>query len=290
MNRFKRFATNHPILFGLVITFIFIVFVILAGIFAYPAPTGVSQSLVSAAVMFVGWLVFLAVLWRFNWLWPAGVTNWGNGRFWLRMLPLIIYCSLVFVVGFFWEFRGQVGLPELGVATAVTIESFIDGGFLQEFAFRALILYALVRLWGHTRRGLTMAVFISALFFGLVHFFNIINLFVPGADGAPVTVTMLQVLTTIISGVYLAVFVLYGGAIWPVVLIHGLGNAIVSVLAVGTPGFHETTSAWVISTLLLLPVLLLSLYLLRRMPLRSVDPDLGERPRHEAAAPEIIAH
>jgi membrane protease YdiL (CAAX protease family) len=79
----------------------------------------------------------------------------------------------------------------------------------------------------------------------------------------------LQLVDTLLGGFYLGVFVVHAGSVWPAVLVHGLGNAAVTVMAAGTPGFAETPRAWVTLLVLKVPVYLYAIHLARREPVGS---------------------
>jgi hypothetical protein len=192
-----------------------------------------------------------------------GALAQGKGQSWLLALPAIVYSLVSSQIAFFGGF--EAAFPDPARAASVALNMIVDGGF-QEIAFRGLLLLALVRAWGKTQRGTVKSVLVSALFFGGLHLLNL-------AAGARAPVTGLQMADTLISGVYYAALVLYGGNIWPIVLWHGLLNAIVSARAIGMPDFAETAAMWARMILFNLPLLIYGLYLLYRLRRRAVMPE-----------------
>lgn len=94
-------------------------------------------------------------------------------------------------------------------------------GFVEETFFRGLILRALVA------RGTWRAAIVSSVLFALAHGANLLV----GADPAA---TLLQVGYAAAIGFAFAAVALRTGAIWPLVIIHGLIDAAAFVTADGT--------------------------------------------------------
>jgi hypothetical protein len=257
MTELRQLATDRPVLFSCLVVVVFILFVIVAGVLAYGAGGGVSSELLAAAVKLVGAFVLVAVVRRLGWLRATGIGRLGGTRAWLIAVPAIVYSIIVSQLAFF----GSV----LPVGTAIVAQAgtalnmLVDGG-LQELAFRGVILYALVRVWGGSRRGLIASVIVSSALFGGAHILNVL------VRGRALPVVLLQIAETILSGITYAALVLYGGTIWPVVLWHGLLNAAVSATAVGIPGFEETASMWAWSLLANLPLVAYGGYWISRLP------------------------
>jgi membrane protease YdiL (CAAX protease family) len=208
-------------------------------------------------ILFLGALFFLGVLRRLGWLKPAGVTRLGSGRGWLLLLPLLIYSPAINVLAFFPNLN--LSLPEARVMGALGFEH-LGIALLEELAFRGLILYGLIRVWGRSRRGVVGAVVTSALLFSVAHLANLLM-------GKPASLVLLQVVSALLVGFYLTVVVLYTRSIWPAVLFHGLGNFAVNLLTLTHPNFQETVASWVLLLGLRAPLYLLALYLLRYLPL-----------------------
>jgi membrane protease YdiL (CAAX protease family) len=264
MARLKQIATDRPILFGFITTLILIAFVFVAGTVAAVVPMGeAAQHWVQAGVRIVATAFFLLVLSRFGWLRAAGVRWSGSVLTWLLALLALAYTVVMYLYVFFGEVR--LGFPDPPLAVAVTAD-MLTVGALEEMAFRAVLLYALLRLWGDSERGIAMGVLVSAGFFGGVHLLNALL-------GQPLPQTICQAASSTMMGIFYAVLVLRGGSIWPAVLFHGLLNVFINLKVASLPDFAETVDRSAGSTILLLPVVALAGLLLDRIAPRPVVPE-----------------
>ena len=111
--------------------------------------------------------------------------------------------SLVLINLSFGIAKTSFGQAALFLALAASV------GFVEEIAFRGLILRAIAPL------GLWRAALISSLLFGLAHSLNVLG-------GANPVYTLLQVGYALALGFAFAALTLRTGAIWPLVIIHAL--------------------------------------------------------------------
>lgn len=148
----------------------------------------------------------------------------------------------------------------------LVVTTFLVGVF-EEGLFRGLALSAAMQ---HFKP--VMAVFITSALFGLMHFVNYIN-------GQPLDLTGAQVLHAFIMGMMYGMLVLRLGSLWPVILLHGLWDASVSIVG-NTLIFMQTDSVpqqgvSAGSFLIMLPEFLYALFLLwsvsRWMKRKSLD-------------------
>jgi membrane protease YdiL (CAAX protease family) len=167
------------------------------------------------------------------------------------------------MVTFMGDFCLRVSDPRLALAVGLNM---VAAGVAEEIAFRGLVLYALVPLWGDSAPGIMRSILISALLFGATYILRI-------AVGKPVPQAMLLVTSAFLSDIYYGAYVLYGNNIWPAAAMHGLLNAVISVRAVSTPDFEETVLGYVLIIVLSLPLVLCGVYLARRVSPRSFVPD-----------------
>ena len=264
MARLKQIATDRPILFGFFTTLIMIGFVFVAGTVTAVVPMGgAALHWVQAALRIVATAFFLWMLSRFGWLRAAGVRRFGSVSTWLLALLALAYTVVMYLVVFFGEAR--LGFPDPALAVAVAVD-MLTVGALEEMTFRAVILYALLRLWGDSERGIAASVLVSAGFFGGVHLLN-------GLLGQPLPQTICQVASSAMMGVFYGVLVLRGGSIWPAVLFHGLLNVFVNLKVASLPDFAETVARSAGSTILLLPVVAPAALMLERIAPRPVVPE-----------------
>jgi len=215
MNGFLRFATRHPILFTLLIFP-----VIPMGLMALQV--GIAQLLgftnagfgsfqESSKVLAV--LLYVFILWRFGWLHPAGLMTPGKWQAWLTMAA----ASVLEVGLVIRAINGQFQWGDLAVMADPP--TYLLVGLFEEVAFRGVIFYTFLVVWGKKGSGLWKSVLVSALVFGLGHLLTLLS-------GNTLSGALYQAGSCAISGVLWAGLVLYGGSIWPVVVGHFLVDAI----------------------------------------------------------------
>ncbi|NKQ41293.1 MAG: CPBP family intramembrane metalloprotease [Sulfurovum sp.] len=96
-------------------------------------------------------------------------------------------------------------------------------GFVEEGVFRGVLLYGL-----NSKFAALYAVFVSSLIFGLFHFVNL-------ATGADLVSTTYQVIHAFSMGFLYAALRLALGAIWPLIILHGLWDFSVFVMQTAMP-------------------------------------------------------
>ena len=164
MDWLKKLASSSPIAFGLTATLLlWLCYISIALVSAAAAMTPEGQQSMDALGRLVVALGFAGVLWRLGWLRAAGVRRPGAWRAWLLVVPVLVVEVLAHMYGFF----GSLDLSRSysGLAGAVALNG-AAAGLLEELVFRAVVLYALLRLWGGTTQGMLRSVFVSASFFG----------------------------------------------------------------------------------------------------------------------------
>ena len=260
----KRFATNNPVWFSLFIALLIWIFYIAAGVLAeIIAQDRAVHELISALGRLVASLFFLFVLWRFGWLESSGVTRLGTLSAWLIALVIFAYETVTHLYLFFGKIAFEVSDPI--VSTSVTLNT-ISTGLIEEIPFRGIVLYAFIRLWGDSRRGIIKSVLYSSVIFGGTHLIHI-------ALGRPLPQAILVVISTFLAGIYYAAIVLRWKTIWTVVLLHGLLNALIELRILETQGFTLTILSLSLIILLHLPVVAYGIYLIFQVPLRPVFPN-----------------
>jgi membrane protease YdiL (CAAX protease family) len=258
MRRSSLLAVQHPIIFGFVL---FLLFTLLSTI-TWPitqiktAPAGYELGTAIAKLTIAG--CFLLLLWGFGWLKPAGFTAWGAKRIWFLVVGLIIYRAVFGIYAYTGSFKFE--LPAVELTLAILFYTF-SASLVEESMYRGVLLTAMVKAWGSTRKGLYTAAFLSALVWGSMHFFNLMI--------RPFPVVGLQVLETVIAGFAYAAIVLSGSSIWPVILFHWAVNATINLQVSQIPGFEETISTGIIFNLTALPMLIVGFILLRKAALQS---------------------
>ncbi len=260
---FKRFATNHPVLFSVLITLSVLVFYVAAGVFGAAVRGDVGGNLAQAIGRFFAAGCFVYLLWRFDWLDASGVTWRGTAAAWLVTLVLVVYETVAYQLVFFGDLSFEISNP--GVSIAVGLNALATGP-LEEIPFRGIILCAFLSLWGDSRKGIVRSVLYSAVLFGCSHIIHI-------AFGRPPDMVAMKMFMTCLSGIYFAALVLRWRTIWTVVLFHGVLNAVLSIRAVEVAGFAETAPALGMMALLQVPLVAFGDYLIWKAPLRQGVPN-----------------
>jgi membrane protease YdiL (CAAX protease family) len=253
MKKFQNFATRHPIVFGFIVIVLFALLSTLVWPITqiYPYPEG--HEIGTALSKLVMTVCFLFLLWRFGWIKIAGFASLGRKQVWLLAIVMMIYNAVFAAYTFTGSFK--FSLPSFDLALAVIFFTF-STSLLEETMYRGLVLTALVKAWGDTRKGLFGAAIVSGLFWATTHFVNLIV--------NPSPVVALQVLGMVIPGFVYAAIVLYGRSIWPVIVFHWIVNMMVNLQAIQNPNFEETLPAWLIFNLVVLPMTVVGVSLLRK--------------------------
>jgi membrane protease YdiL (CAAX protease family) len=260
VKKIKLFASDHPLTFGLIVSMLFILMLVFSamlgalwpGEVTYGQPGGILGRVVSIAIL-------ITVLSRLGWLRTAGFTTPGLGKTWLILLLPLAYSIIVSAYAMTGNFFISTSGPELTGLVAMFI---LTAAFMEEVAFRGLILHAFVRAWGSTHHGLIKSTVVSSLFFCCIHLLDILS-------GRPLLNVFLQSLQALFLGVYLGSLVLRGKSIYPAVFFHASFN-LAGFFIFGSTGLEPTAVSWLLLSLLMLPLALHGIYLLWGVLHRSV--------------------
>jgi membrane protease YdiL (CAAX protease family) len=252
LKRFQHFATQHPLAFGLVLFFLFTLLSTLTWPISQQFPFPEGSELGKALAKIVMTACFVGVLWRFGWLESAGYCHLGSRRLWLVVIPLVLYKAFLGV----YVFSGAIvfPFPPLPVTLGIVVFS-LTTALLEESMYRGLLLTAMLKAWGHTRRGVLLSALVSGLFWAFLHLFNLII--------RPWPVVFSQVLSITLVGFYYGVIAIASRSIWPAVLFHWVTNSVITLALRPIPDFEEAIPHWVGYTLISLLPVLVSLWLLR---------------------------
>lgn len=262
MKRINNFAAGHPWLFSLAVTVIFILMVLLSAIAGrlWPgAPYGQYAGGTAARLVFIALLLLL--LRGLGWLGAAGFTRPGRWQVWLVSLLLLAYAIGVaaYAQTGNLNFRPVDSMPLSLIALFIMVAAF-----LEEIAFRGLILHNLVRVWGDSVGGLTRCVLVSSLFFAAIHLVNVLG-------GQPLSQALGQAGVAFLLGIFLACLVLIGRSIYPAVFFHGVLNLAGFLNLAG--GGEQDLQSWLLLGLLMIPLAAVGYLALRGLPSRSALPD-----------------
>jgi membrane protease YdiL (CAAX protease family) len=264
----KRLSTRYPFVFVLIVLVGWILTSGLASLAAAAvfdvAPT---SALAQSMGTLTGTVLALLLAWRLGWLQAAGIARLGSWQVWLLALAFVAYKYIVYRYAFFGTLTSD---PTILIYSSSARQIFVRQvvvGFVEEAIFRGLLLYALVRVWGTSRRGLFAATLVAALLFGVLHILQVLS-------GQSLASTLLVMAGCVFSGIWLGALVLRGGSIWPGVVVHAASNMVVNIGALSVAGFLPPTSAFLLATLSGLPLVLWGIWQLWQTP-------LGEEPAAE---------
>jgi membrane protease YdiL (CAAX protease family) len=266
MKTIRRFATTHPLSFVILATMAWIV---AGGGAACLAAGALRLPLTHERPQLLGTLAatacLLLVMRRWGWLRPAGVAALGSRRLWLVTAALTILLVVAYQLAFFGNIVVDFSTVIANAEAQATLRRCVLVGFVEETLFRGLLLYALVRVWGKTRRGLLAALTVPALIFGLPH---ILQVYI----GNPLDDSLMTILNGFVSGLWYGALVLLGGSVWPAVLIHAATNASFQIGAASLPGFDPSVADYALATAAELPLVIAGFWLLMRKVPDSIPP------------------
>jgi hypothetical protein len=253
MGKLRSFASRRPLLFVILVILSSFIIRILTGqllvVLLGRDWSGPILVLLASIELLAPTLFLVFLLWRFGWLKSAGVASCGCWKGWAVTLVLLIYYLLELTYSFFGEFSFDV--PTTAVS-GLRVSSVFLAGMFEEILYRGVVLYALVSVWGTTRKGVLQAVAISAFLFGGIHLLNII-----GGDPSEV---LGQIAIALFESIWWAAIVLRWGSVWPTVLIHVVTNWALQTKALSFVDYHGTASSYALATLLGLPLTVLGVW------------------------------
>ncbi len=252
MNNIETLAAKRPLAWATCITLIEILMVLFSAILVSASWPGETHGwyIASAIGRLVAIMLLLLVLMRLKWSGSAGFTRLAGWRTWLILLLPLAYSIVVSTYTMTGNFDLRVSNPGLAGLAALFL---ITHAFLEEVAFRGLILHGLIRAWGDTGRGPLKSVLVSSLFFGAMHIVYL--------AGEPVLVVLARIMVASLLGICLGALVLHGKSIYPAVFFHGLLN-LAAYLNLTSNAAEGALSAWLVLSLLMLPVAFLGWILL----------------------------
>jgi hypothetical protein len=244
MNNIETLAAKRPLAWATWVTLIGILMLLSLAIPVSASWPGETHGwyIASAIGRLVAIMILLLVLMRLKWLSSAGFMRLAGWRTWLILLLPLGYSIAVSTYAMTGNFDLRVSNPGLAGLAAVFL---IAHAFLEEVIFRGLILHGLVRAWGDTGRGPLKSVLVSSLFFGAMHIVYL--------AGEPVSVVLARIVVASLLGICLGALVLHENSIYPAAFFHGLLN-LAGYLNLTSNTAEGTPSAWLLLSLLMLPV------------------------------------
>lgn len=255
MKRFKVCAALHPFLFVVIFVFISVLLIAIAYSWGELFPCSeLNQYIGQSITQLVSTLFFIFVLWRSGWLRTSGFTSIGRGQTWILITLPLIYVLAKDIYLITGEFSFELSNPFLTFWLGL---SSLTTGLFEETVFRGVVLFSFLRLWKHSRSGITKSILLAALLYGGIHILRLVE--------NPVPQTLLAMLTAVLAGFFYSVILLHGRSIWIPIVFHSLHNAVVNLYLTG----KNATETPLISFFILvtyIPVFLLGIWLLKKIP------------------------
>jgi len=260
MKKIRTFASRQPLIFVILVIVISLVIRILAFLLLVLFQVDQANPIVGPIANLAATLFLVFLLWSFDWVKAAGVASWGQWKGWIAAFILLTYYLVELTYSFFGEFSFSV--PSEAVS-GLALPSVFIAAFFEEILFRGVILYALVSVWGSTRRGLLQAAAVSSFLYGAIHGLNAFM-------GDP-SEALGQIAIALFEGIWFAAIVLRWGSIWPTVLLHVVPNWVLRTKALSIPDFYGTSNSYILAVLFGLPLVVWGVWLILRI-------DLGQQP------------
>jgi len=237
MNALSILAADHPIWFVLAFTLVwFVVVLFVTGMASSKLrkPYGEVTAMVVRLAVAVGLLLLIG---RLGWLQEAGIARLGRWQAWLLALGGLLYICCAGLYAFYDKPALDVGsLVRLPAARMIAGTSLIYV-LHEELLFRGLVLTVLHRAWGHTTPGAIASVALTAALFAVPH---LVSLFM----GLSRSAAWLLVAQGWVIAVWWGALVVWGGSLWPAVLLHYVVNVVVPVQGLTVPMVTPDTLAY----------------------------------------------
>ena len=259
MAAIKTLANNRPVAFVLLAS---MTWVLLAAGLVFGSAAVLQLPLSNMVPQMMGTLgsvfILLMIAARMGWLHAIGLTRLGSWWVWLVTLPLLGYMITAYLYSFFGDIGFDFGIFARSSAARDLLMRQSIVGFVEETLFRGIVLYALARVWGSSKRGLMAAVVVQAMLFGVYHLLQ-------STVGVPLEVVLLVIVNCILSGLWWGALVVRWGSLWPVIVLHGMSNLAVQVKGLTSASIEPVAMGYIRGTLLELPLVIFAVWLLLRM-------------------------
>ena len=187
----------------------------------------------------------------------AGIKGTQLKKWYLLIFPLV-YLVLVNAI-FMDDPNMDLLLPNIGLLAIYTISI----GLSEELSIRGFLQSHLINEFGKTKKNIVLSIFVSSLFFGLIHLIN----FDKGIYGE-----LSQVCFATFIGVMFGTLLVVTKRLYPLIIIHALIDFVAKLDSAGVPikqRIAESTSIEnaVFITLVILPCLIYGLFLMKKYKL-----------------------
>ena len=142
-------------------------------------------------------------------------------------------------------------------------------GFAEEFLFRGLLQSLFLKKFHSHKNGIFISILIPAIVFGLFHLLNL-------TKNDNVSAVLIQVVFAMFIGFFFGVLVLKTNKIIPVAITHGLINFFFSIAFLPSLDFVEETGLSFAPIILTLPLLIIGLFVVKKIKKEDVSKKLDE--------------
>lgn len=269
MKKLKSFAARQPVVFviGTMIVW-FMVLLILTAIASSVLRRAYGDAVTATISRLVTTACVLWLNWRMGWLGSSGIARSGRWQVWLIALGGSGYFACAGLYAFFGEISFDFSNLIRSPASHAALITHFAVGLCEEILFRGVVLYGLVRVWGGTKKGLIKSVALTSLLFAALHLLQVFT------SGVSLSSALVLAAETGIVSFGWGALVLWGGSIWPAVMLHFVSNAVVAVQGLVIPTVKPDILAY--SHLLWFSMLLgmLGIGLLVRTAPRKIVPEV----------------
>lgn len=165
----------------------------------------------------------------YGWLDSSDFARLGQWQVWSIAFGGLIYFASASLYSFYGEIAFDFSNLIRPSASCTAVLTHFAASLSEEILFRGVVLYSLSRVWGDTKKGMFGSVVLASLLFAVLHLTHVFT------AGASLTSALLLTVETFIISIYWGALVLWGGSIWPTVMLHFVGNAVVAVQGLTIP-------------------------------------------------------
>ena len=217
----KRYAEKKPIAFGIIGTIAIITLfavAILTFITLFLSSVTTSQGLLIDGITRIVFFVPVAILLGYiikdsGFRFAFSTKGFAKGMF--ASIPILL-CLIPPACVFFNI--AQINRDLLSIFPAVVFQQ-ITAGLFEEPLFRGLLITAILIKWGDKVKGRIIAMLITAILFGLIHFLNVFT-----GSGGDIT----HVLKSFTMGIMLAAVYIYSKNLLSAMAMHSFYNVVLS--------------------------------------------------------------
>lgn len=196
----------------------------------------------------------------------AGLSTKYSWKFkYLNFIP--VYLMFLGIASIISADLTKIELPNI----ILLLFSCLGVGFFEEFLFRGVLQSLFLKKYISLKSGIFLGTFIPALAFGLFHLVNIFQ-------GGPIVPVLIQVVFATFIGFFFGVLLLKTNKMIPLVIAHALINFFFSIQFL--PNFvneatPEPEAASMTSIIICLPLLIIALFLLKKIDKTEVQEKLS---------------